>query len=253
LVAELHPIIDAGLPERFSLGEYRIDLATHRVSHRNRDIRLTPKATGVLRVLATHAGRAVRRDTLLEEVWLEAFPTDDVLSHAITELRRALGDDPRDSHVIETIPKVGYRLLLTPELKLHSPKVPLMPIRFRPASRIIWGLCGVLLGVLLTWLALGSRLGIDPHEVLPAPLSQALPLTVAPGQERMPAVSADGRHIVYAAQRGPGHAYDLFVRSTGADQPIRFTEPRRPMNSSRCGHPMVMKWPSFDTLGTAAI
>ncbi len=221
--AKLHPIIDAGLPERFSLADYQIDLAAHRVSKHNREIRLTPKATGVLRVLATHAGRAVRRDTLLEEVWQEAFPTDDVLSHAITELRRALGDDPRDAHVIETIPRVGYRLLISPQF--HSLGRLTRPAEFpaRPPGRLIWGIAGAMLGFFASWLIFSSP--SDPAELgtLTSPLSQSLPLTVAPGQERMPAVSADGRQIVYAAQSGAGFSYDLFIRRTGADQPIRFT------------------------------
>ncbi|MFK7956050.1 MAG: winged helix-turn-helix domain-containing protein [Lysobacterales bacterium] len=223
MVAELHPIIDAGLPDRFALGGYRVDLATHIVSDQDREIRLTPKATGVLRVLATHSGRAVRRDTLLEEVWLEAFPTDDVLSHAITELRRALGDDPRDSKVIETIPKVGYRLLITPELKPIEPPTTAPGRPGLPPRRVLWGVAGMLLGILATWTVMNDRGELAFHEALPSPLSQSIPLTVAPGQERMPAVSADGRNIVYAAQRGAGHSYDLFVRSSGADQPIRFT------------------------------
>ncbi len=223
MAAELHPITDAGLPERFSLGEYRVDLATQLISHLNREIRLTPKATGVLRVLATHAGRAVRRDTLLEEVWREAFPTDDVLSHAITELRRALGDDPRDSRVIETIPRVGYRLLVTPELTVTTGPVAINALKSAPPVPALWGLGGLLVGAALTYLAMSRQGPVESPQALPAPLSQAVPLTVAPGQERMPAVSADGRQIVYAAQSAPGQAYDLFIRRSGADQPIRFT------------------------------
>ena len=221
--AESHPIVEEGLPDRFSLGDYRVDLATHVVSIQDREIRLTPKATGVLRVLATHSGRAVRRDTLLEEVWLEAFPTDDVLSHAITELRRALGDDPRDSKVIETIPKVGYRLLITPNLKPLDHRPGVAEKDGSPYQRGTWCAVGFLLGALVTGVTMRNQGDVIVHEALPAPLSLSIPLTVAPGQERMPAVSADGRNIVYAAQRAVGHSYDLFVRSSGADQPIRFT------------------------------
>jgi DNA-binding winged helix-turn-helix (wHTH) protein len=33
------------------------------------------------------------------------------LTRCISELRRALGDDVREPHVIETVPRSGYRLI----------------------------------------------------------------------------------------------------------------------------------------------
>jgi len=66
---------------------------------------------GVLVCLARHAPRVVSRETLLEEVWGDAFVGDEVVSHAIWELRRALGDSARDPTYIQTIPRKGYRLL----------------------------------------------------------------------------------------------------------------------------------------------
>ncbi|MEM9533280.1 MAG: winged helix-turn-helix domain-containing protein [Pseudomonadota bacterium] len=225
MTAELHPITAKSLPERFSLGEFCVDLANNTISSADREIRLTPKSAGVLRELATHAGRAVRRDSLLEAVWAGAYPTDDVLSHCVTELRRAMNDDPRESRVIETIPKVGYRLLLLPEPAPLADTGP-GPDRRRwriSRSSVLWLLAGAVLGSLATLGVVSQRPQANAAAILPAPLSQAVPLTVEPGQERMPAVSADGRQIVYAAQAGYGSSYDLFIRSTGADQAIRFT------------------------------
>ena len=48
---------------------------------------------------------------LLQEVWQDTFVTEDVLKHSISELRRVFEDDARDPHVIQTIPKRGYRLV----------------------------------------------------------------------------------------------------------------------------------------------
>src|SRR4029077_12034171 len=50
-------------------------------------------------------------ETLFDTVWPDTFVTDDVLKHAISELRRAFEDDAREPRIILTIPKRGYRLV----------------------------------------------------------------------------------------------------------------------------------------------
>lgn len=66
----------------------------------------------VLLCLAEHAGETVSKNELLRRVWPETFVTDDVLTRCISELRKAFADDPKEPHVIQTIPKKGYRLVL---------------------------------------------------------------------------------------------------------------------------------------------
>jgi Tol biopolymer transport system component/DNA-binding winged helix-turn-helix (wHTH) protein len=92
------------------LGDAYVDFTANQLHLRGREVRLTPKSAGVLRELALRQNRVVKRDDLLGLVWRDGFPTDDVLTHAIKELRRALDDDPRAPQLIETIPRVGYRL-----------------------------------------------------------------------------------------------------------------------------------------------
>jgi hypothetical protein len=68
----------------------------------------------VLICLAAEAKETLTREELLDRVWGERCVSDEVLTHAITELRHALGDDPSNPTYIETIPKRGYRLLKSP-------------------------------------------------------------------------------------------------------------------------------------------
>ncbi len=44
-------------------------------------------------------------------MWATEFISDNTLTHAITELRNALGDDARNPSFIETIHRRGYRLI----------------------------------------------------------------------------------------------------------------------------------------------
>lgn len=62
-------------------------------------------------MLAGTPGRLVTRDRLLETVWRGQPGADQLLTRAVSELRRAL-DDRRDQPAyIETVPKRGYRLI----------------------------------------------------------------------------------------------------------------------------------------------
>jgi serine/threonine protein kinase/WD40 repeat protein len=69
------------------------------------------KSMEVLVCLARHHGKVVRKARLMEEVWVETFVSDDRLTHAIWELRKALGDDSKKPRFIQTVPRRGYRLV----------------------------------------------------------------------------------------------------------------------------------------------
>ena len=73
--------------------------------------RLSPKAAQVLLNLVQEPGRVWSRDALLDAVWDGQTVGEEVLTQAIAELRRALGDDFRQPRYIETVHKTGYRLL----------------------------------------------------------------------------------------------------------------------------------------------
>src|ERR1700756_4102351 len=89
-------------------------------------VHLEPKVMLVLRTLASEPGEVVTRDHLRNAVWPDVFVGEDVLIRAISELRRAFADDPRDPHTIQTVPKVGYRLLASvkPELPTEISPAP---------------------------------------------------------------------------------------------------------------------------------
>lgn len=110
---------------RVAIGPLVVDLATHEVfDGEARRLRLTPKAMGVLRVLIDHEGTPVHRELLIEKVWPRQCPTDDVVTKAVRELRRALGETD-DHPVIATLPKVGY-LLKLPVVALPDIRDPLI-------------------------------------------------------------------------------------------------------------------------------
>jgi transcriptional activator of cad operon len=61
--------------------------------------------------LADHAGEVVSIDDLLDQVWSEVTVAPDSVYQAVTSLRRLLGDDPKQPTYIETVPRLGYRMV----------------------------------------------------------------------------------------------------------------------------------------------
>src|SRR6204780_381271 len=74
-------------------------------------ILLTPKAFAVLAYLVEHAGCLVSPDELLEAVWSGRVIEPQAVRKHILEVRAALGDRPKNSRFIETLPKHGYRFI----------------------------------------------------------------------------------------------------------------------------------------------
>jgi len=74
-------------------------------------IDLAPKAYRVLLHLVERAGRLVTQNELLDAVWPNAHIQPEGLKAQILQIRRALGDDPKQPRFIETLPRRGYRFV----------------------------------------------------------------------------------------------------------------------------------------------
>lgn len=78
---------------------------------REERILVTPKAFAVLEHLVERAGRLVTHQELLEAVWPDSVVEPQAVKKRILDVRNALGDRPKNSMFIETVPKRGYRFI----------------------------------------------------------------------------------------------------------------------------------------------
>lgn len=88
-------------------GGLRVDRRARRVVVDGRELELTPKEYDLLALLAAHAGRAMTREQIIEQVWDEHWwgPTKTLDVH-IAALRKKLGEPAW----ISTLRGVGYRM-----------------------------------------------------------------------------------------------------------------------------------------------
>lgn len=103
--------VPAGPVVRF--GQFEADLAAGQLRKRGVRLRLFTQSFEVLRVLLEHSGEVVTRDVLRRHLWPENVFVDyeNNLNTAVARLREALGDRAEHPHVIETVPKRGYRFI----------------------------------------------------------------------------------------------------------------------------------------------
>ena len=124
-------------PSEFRLGEWLVRPRLIRIERGGEIIQLPPKSMAVLQCLAAADGNVVSRNEILDAVWPKMIVTDDVLTQSVVELRKAFGDTARDSKYIETIPKVGFRLVapVVTQLAEAAAEEPQIDLAHRPDWR----------------------------------------------------------------------------------------------------------------------
>ncbi|HVO89493.1 MAG TPA: winged helix-turn-helix domain-containing protein [Casimicrobiaceae bacterium] len=207
-------------PPRF-IGVYQVRASSNELAGPDGIIRLRPRLMDVLLRLAASAGEVVERQRLLDDVWPRRLVADEVLSRTIGELRTVLGDDAREAVYIETIPKVGYRLIAPVDREPARPAVaepaiapsPVPPPRRLRLPHARWiGSALVLAAVciaLLLWARMPERRG-DPAGRVRQQLETSEPFSSDLAMELGPRFAPDGNSIVFAL--GDGQRTELVIQ-----------------------------------------
>ena len=99
---------------RYRFGPFELFPRTRELLKEGRRLKVRPQPFHVLMVLLERDGDVVTREELRERVWQADTFVDfeHGLNTAIKELRAALNDSATEPRYIETIPKVGYRMIV---------------------------------------------------------------------------------------------------------------------------------------------
>ncbi len=73
--------------------------------------KVEPQTMKVLKLLIEARGNIVSRKHLLKHIWNNYDGGEEGINQAISKLRKIMGDDARNSEIIETISKRGYRII----------------------------------------------------------------------------------------------------------------------------------------------
>ena len=85
-------------------------------------LKLRPQGYQVQALLLEHAGECVTREELQKRVWPSNTFVDfeNGLNTAIKQLRASLNDSAAEPRYIETLPKLGYRMIAPVEYEADS-------------------------------------------------------------------------------------------------------------------------------------
>jgi DNA-binding winged helix-turn-helix (wHTH) protein len=96
---------------QFRIGDLLVVPAHLVVVRGGKEIKFEPRWMQVLVMLAEHAGETLSTERLLIDVWGSTFYDDSPVTKTISCIRKSIGDDSRNPRYIETVSKVGYRLI----------------------------------------------------------------------------------------------------------------------------------------------
>jgi DNA-binding response OmpR family regulator len=96
--------------EILRLGDLEIDISSMTVQMQGRNVLTTVREFRLLEYLATHRGRVLTRDQLLDAVWKETpFVTPRSIDVYIRRLREKIEPDSRHPQYLKTLRGIGYR------------------------------------------------------------------------------------------------------------------------------------------------
>jgi DNA-binding winged helix-turn-helix (wHTH) protein len=120
----------------FSSGTSRfcLDTRSERLWKEDQILKLSPKGFAVLRYLVERPQRLITKREMLDALWGDAHVGDAVLKTHLNQLRRVIQDDVRNPHLIETVPRRGYRFIA--QVNRGAPLEPARPSTFPPPSSV---------------------------------------------------------------------------------------------------------------------
>jgi DNA-binding winged helix-turn-helix (wHTH) protein/Tol biopolymer transport system component len=212
------------LEESFKLGEFVVHPQSNELTGPGGVVRLRPILMDLLVRLAREPGKPVAREELIADVWPRRMVNDEVLSRAVADLRTVLGDSTREPRYIETLPKVGYRLV-APTGPVETQQVAAEPDALQdrsansavqPPARGLDRFRGGLLAGGMALAAIGIAIAIwhgqnrntdsaahqQPSGTLQQRIAAAENFTSDVGQELLPRFSPDGLTVAFMLRTG---------------------------------------------------
>ena len=113
LEARIHSLIrrnsGTGFINQLTYGFITLDINTHQVWRGKSELKLTPIGFKILKLLVQRSPNLVSRQEIEDVLWPDDPPDQDILRKHVYQLRNKV-DTPFTENIIETVPKLGYRL-----------------------------------------------------------------------------------------------------------------------------------------------
>jgi Tol biopolymer transport system component/DNA-binding winged helix-turn-helix (wHTH) protein len=216
------------LPHEYAFSGFSLDALRGVLRRADEVIDLRSKSFEVLVYLVERHGELVTREELMRAIWPDVEVTDESITRCISDIRKALGDEPQQ--IIRTVPRRGYLFaapVTIPVVEFPPRATPLGPEVLVPSGRVTgthrhrW-LATVVIGVLACLLGLlGWRASLTRNIDSEPP--NALPISTLPGVVRYPTFSSDGNYVAFTWTGPKQDNPDVYVQQIGVGTPLRLT------------------------------
>jgi len=115
LLARIHAVLRRSKPklpeiEEYSFADVHLDFKKQTASRGGKEIYLTAKEFGLLKLLVSHEGEVVSRDMILNQVWgYDKFPTTRTVDTFVHNVRQKIELNPSHPKHLITVPWSGYK------------------------------------------------------------------------------------------------------------------------------------------------
>src|SRR5262245_1026337 len=92
-------------------GPFAIDSRTWTLSRDGAAVDLSPRLVEILAYLVEQNGAVATKEELLDRFWPDVHVTENTLTRAIADIRKALGDAADQPRVVQTLARRGYRFV----------------------------------------------------------------------------------------------------------------------------------------------
>jgi len=214
--------------------DFEVHLETGEVWKAGRPLKVQDQPFKVLAALLGRPGQIVTREELRQLIWPDKNfgDFDHAINLALAKLRATLGDSADVPHLIETLPRRGYRFIAPLKEQSNPPPARIIappqeqtvpsPVKAHPAmaaGKKLWLIVGALALIVVAAVALLRKFP-TPREQSTA--AEIAPLVSMPGQQDMPAISPDGSQVAFAYSRGPHPG--IYIALIGGEKPLQLTE-----------------------------
>ena len=212
------------VPTIISFGPFEADLHTQELRKQGVRLRLPGQSFQILTMLLKQPGELVTREELQQALWPSDTHVDFErgVNAAVNRLRETLADSADSPHLIETLPRRGYRFIgdidVLPKAKDEAEN---HGNRLKVAVWIVSvAACALVIGFIYFKSQPVTKLEENFNSLV------AIPFTTLKGREVMPAFSPDGSQVVFAWDGGNSESenqFDLYVKVVGAENVSRLT------------------------------
>jgi DNA-binding winged helix-turn-helix (wHTH) protein len=215
--------------------DFEVHLETGEVWKAGRALKVQDQPFRVLAALLERPGQIVTREELRQLIWPEKSfgDFDHAINLVIGKLRATLGDSAEVPHLIETLPRRGYRFIAPLKEQTDPSPPPVIaptqeqtvpsPVTGPPAmaaAKKLWLIIGALAVAVVAVVALLRMFSTLRQR--PSTRGEIQPLVSMPGQQDMPAISPDGSQGAFAYSGGPHPG--IYIALIGGQKPLQLTE-----------------------------